>query len=258
MLVRLSKPPEVTRMLTTLLLAAATLSADPAPGKQVPTSTVVKVAADDGGQREVTLRYWLFLPAEYSADEAKQWPLVLFLHGSGERGDDLEVVKKHGPPKILEAKPDFPAIVVSPQCPTDSRWNAHELAKLVDHLANTHRIDRQRLYVTGLSMGGSGTWSLLAEYPSLFAAAAPICGRGDLEKLDKIAQTPTWIFVGGKDSERTVKGNVEIAAALKKAGADTQFKLYPDLPHDCWTVTYDDPQVWAWLLAQQRDGSPKR
>jgi predicted peptidase len=239
-------------MLTTLLLAAAAFAADPAPGKQVAASTVVKVAGDDGAVRETTLRYLLYLPAEYSAHEKKEWPLVLFLHGSGERGDDLELVKKHGPPKILESKPEIPAIVVSPQCPQESRWNAHELAKLVDHLANTHRIDRQRLYVTGLSMGGSGTWSLLAEYPTLFAAAVPICGRGDVEKLDQIAQTPTWIFVGGKDREETVQGNEAMAAALKKAGAKTQFKLYPDLPHDCWTVTYDDPQVWEWLLAQKR------
>jgi predicted peptidase len=240
-------------MLTTILLVAATLGADPpVVGKQVPVATVVMVAGEDGTQREATLRYLLYLPAEYTADEGKKWPLVLFLHGSGERGNDLEQVKKHGPPKILEAKPDIPAIVVSPQCPTDSRWNAHELAKLVDALANTYQVDRERLYVTGLSMGGSGTWSLLAEYPTLFAAAVPICGRGDLEKLDKIAQTPSWIFVGGKDREEVVKANEEIAAALKKAGAKTDFKLYPDLPHDCWTVTYEDPKVWEWLLAQSR------
>jgi predicted peptidase len=245
-------------MLTTLLLAAATFAADPVVGKQIPVTTVVKVEADDGTVREATLRYLLFVPAEYSVDEGKKWPLVLFLHGSGERGDDLEQVKQHGPPKILESKPDIPAIVVSPQCPTDSRWNEHELAKLVESLANTYRIDRERLYVTGLSMGGSGTWSLLAEYPTLFAAAVPICGRGDLEKLDQIAQTPTWIFVGGKDSVEIVKANEELAAALKKANSNTQFKLYHDLPHDCWTVTYDDPKVWEWLLAQQRDGSPKR
>lgn len=235
------------------LVAVATLGADPpVVGKQIPVTTVVKVAGEDGTVREATMRYLLYLPAEYSADEKKQWPLILFLHGSGERGNDLELVKKHGPPKMLEAKPEIPAIVVSPQCPQETRWNAHELAKLVDSLANTYRVDRERLYVTGLSMGGSGTWSLLAEYPTLFAAAVPICGRGDLEKLDKIAQTPTWIFVGGKDREEVVKINEEIAAALKKAGASTQFKLYPDLPHDCWTVTYEDAKVWEWLLAQRR------
>ena len=139
--------------------------AEPAPGKQVAASSVVKVTADDGSVRDATLRYLLYLPPEYGVDEAKRWPLVLFLHGSGERGDDLEKVKVHGPPKLVAAKPDLPVILVSPQCPADSRWNAAELAKLVEDLANTYRVDRQRLYVTGLSMGGAGTWSLLAECP---------------------------------------------------------------------------------------------
>lgn len=228
-------------------------AAEPAPGKQVAASSVLKVAADDGTVRDVTLRYLLYVPPEYAADEAKKWPLVLFLHGSGERGDDLEKVKMHGPPKLLAAKPDLPAIVVSPQCLTDSRWNAQELAKLVDELANTYQVDRERLYVTGLSMGGAGTWSLLAEYPDLFAAAVPICGRGDVSAAEKIAKTPTWVFVGGKDRPQTVSGNEEMVAALKKAGANVQFKLYPELPHDCWTVTYEDPKVWEWLLAQKRE-----
>jgi predicted peptidase len=236
-----------------LVTDPALVAAEPAPGKQVAASSVVKVAADDGTVREATLRYLLYLPPEYAADEAKKWPLVLFLHGSGERGDDLEKVKLHGPPKLLAAKPDLPAIVVSPQCPADSRWNAAELAKLVDELANTYRVDQQRLYVTGLSMGGAGTWSLLAEYPDLFAAAVPICGRGDVSAAEKIAKTPTWVFVGGKDRPQTVTGNEEMVAALKKAGANVQFKLYPDLPHDCWTVTYEDPKVWEWLLAQKRE-----
>src|SRR5687767_6146694 len=127
-----------------ILLASFSLSANPTPGKQVETSSVVKVAADDGADRDVTLRYLLFLPADYAAGETKKWPLVLFLHGSGERGDDLNVVKKHGPPKFLDGRPDFPAVVVSPQCPAETRWNAAELAKLVQIVANNHRIDRER------------------------------------------------------------------------------------------------------------------
>ena len=235
-----------------VLLAALSLSADPAPGKQVEASTTFQVPADDGSQREVKVRYLLFLPADYAADESKRWPLVLFLHGSGERGDDLALVKKHGPPKFLDGRPDFPCLVVSPQCPSETRWNAAQLAKLIEALANNHRIDRRRLYVTGLSMGGSGTWSLLAEYPDLFAAGVPICGRGDVAQAEKIAKTPTWVFVGGKDRPQVVSANEEMVAALKKAGANVQFKLYPDLPHDCWTVTYDDPKVWEWLLAQKK------
>jgi predicted peptidase len=153
---------------------------------------------------------------------------------------------------LIEAKPDFPCVTISPQCAAGSRWNAAELAKLVDFTANNLRIDRQRLYLTGLSMGGSGTWSLLAEHPSLFAAAVPICGRGDLTQLDKIAKTPVWVTVGGKDSEKTVTGNEEIVAALKKSGAQVEFTLYPDLEHDCWTATYENPKVWEWLLSHKK------
>ncbi len=221
------------------------------PGKQIAASTTVKLAGDDGQEREVALRYWLFVPADYSADESKRWPLVLFLHGSGERGDDLELVKEHGPPKLLDSQPDIPAVVISPQCPKQQRWNAAELAKLVDFAANNLRIDRQRLYVTGLSMGGSGTWSLLAESPGLFAAAVPICGRGDLAKIEAIAKTPVWVTVGAKDRAVTVKNNLDMVSALTAAGGVAGFTLYPDLEHDCWTATYEDAAVWKWLLSQK-------
>ena len=225
---------------------------DLACGRQVAMTTVVNVT-DADAPREVTLRYWLFVPADYAADQSKRWPLVLFLHGSGERGDDLELVKKHGPPKLLEGKPNFPAVVISPQCPKDRRWNAAELAKLVDSAANNLRIDRGRLYVTGLSMGGSGTWSLLAEHPGLFAGAVPICGRGDLEKIETLAKTPVWITVGRLDRQETVETNMKLSSGLQAAGGVVGFTLYPDLEHDCWTATYDDPAVWKWLFAQKRN-----
>ena len=213
----------------------------------------LKIEADpQAGTQPHELRYLLGLPADYEKKADSRWPLVLFLHGSGERGDDLEKVKIHGPPKLLAAGKDLSAVVVSPQCPTGTRWNADELAKLVDHVANTYRVDRQRLYVTGLSMGGAGTWSLITAYPDKFAAAIPICGRGDEAAAPKLAKLPIRVFVGGKDSERTVINCQEMTAALKKAGGDAELKLYPDLEHDCWTVTYDNPEVWKWLLAQKR------
>jgi len=228
-----------------------TAAESPAPGKQVAASTTVKVK-DDAGDRDVTLRYWLYLPDEYDSKASAKWPLVLFLHGSGERGDDLEKVKIHGPPKLAAEGKSFPFVLVSPQCPTGSRWNADELSKLVDALANTYRIDRERLYVTGLSMGGSGTWSLVASNPDKFAAAMPLCGRGDLEACEKLAKTPTWIFIGAKDRAETVQNCQDMAAALKKAGCDSKLTLYPELPHDCWTVTYNNPEVYEWLLSHKR------
>jgi predicted peptidase len=210
----------------------------PAPGKQVAVSPA--------------LRYWLYLPSDYDTKQSERWPLVLFLHGSGERGDDLEKVKIHGPTKLVAAGKEFPFVLCSPQCPADTRWNADELAKLVDELTKTYRIDRERLYVTGLSMGGAGTWSLVAANPEKFAAAMPLCGRGDLANAEKLAKTPTWVLVGDKDRAETVENCKEMATALKKAGGEAKLTVYPDVPHDCWTMTYNNPEVYDWLLSHRR------
>lgn len=247
----------LTRTLLVSLIVAlvhqlsAADSSPPSPGKQVATSSSLKVKGD-AGDREVTLRYLLYLPADYEKKASDKWPLVLFLHGSGERGDDIEKVKIHGPPKLVSEGKEFPFILVSPQCPTGSRWDAQELDKLTDELANNYRVDRQKLYVTGLSMGGSGTWSLVSAQPSKFAAAIPLCGRGDLANAKNLAQTPTWVFIGAKDRAETVQNCQDMAAALKKAGGDAKITVYPDLPHDCWTVTYNNPEVYEWMLSKRR------
>jgi predicted peptidase len=233
-------------------VALAAGAESPAAGKQVPASTTVKIKADDG-ERDSTLRYLLYLPTDYDAKPSENWPLVLFLHGSGERGEDIEKVKIHGPPKLAAAGKQFPFVLVSPQVPTGGRWNAEELAKVIDELTNTYRIDKQRLYVTGLSMGGSGTWSLVSAYPDKFAAAMPLCGRGDLEAVGKLAKTPIWVLVGAKDRESTVQNCQEMGIALAKAGGEGRLTVYFELPHDCWTVTYNNPETYAWLLSHRRD-----
>lgn len=238
-------------LFTVFALASSTRAENPAAGKQVSVSTTVKVKAEEG-PREATLRYWLYLPNEYETKANVKWPLVLFLHGSGERGDDIEKVKIHGPPKLVAGGKEFPFVLVSPQCPANSRWNASELDKLVDELAGTYRVDRERLYVTGLSMGGSGTWSLINSQPEKYAAAMPLCGRGDLEAAEKLAKTPIWVLVGDKDRPETVQNCRDMAAALKKAAGEAKLTVYPDLPHDCWTVTYNNPEVYEWLLSHKR------
>jgi predicted peptidase len=242
------------RILAALVLcwftAHVTAADTPEAGKQVPVTTTVKIKSADS-DRGATLRYLLYLPADYDSNAAAKWPLVLFLHGSGERGDDIEKVKIHGPPKLVSQGKEFPFMVVSPQCPTGSRWNADELASLVDELAGQYRVDRQRLYVTGLSMGGSGTWSLVSAYPDKFAAAMPLCGRGDLEAVAKLAKTPIWVLVGAKDRSATVQNCQDMANALAKAGCEGRFTLYFHLPHDCWTVTYNNPEVYEWLLSHK-------
>ena len=138
--------------------------------KQKPAKLDVKV--------QVTLDYLLYLPADYDKQDA--WPLLLFLHGAGERGDDLELVKKHGPPKLIEQGKPFPFIVVSPQCPKDGSWSTRplELTALLDDIAAKYKVDRDRVYLSGLSMGGFGTWLLAGYAPERFAAILPICGGG--------------------------------------------------------------------------------
>ena len=208
--------------------------------------------------REVNLDYLLYLPAAYH-DREQTWPLVLFLHGAGERGSDPEKLKLHGPPKrIVEGKP-FPFILVAPQCPQDSWWTTHtdDLAALVDHLIQTHRVDTARVYVTGLSMGGYGTWSLITQYPDKFAAAVPICGGGDdvLARF-RLGSMPVWAFHGAKDPIVPLHKSEEMVNALRQAGnSRVKLTVYPDAGHDAWTETYKNPEVYDWLLNHRRQPS---
>jgi predicted peptidase len=224
------------------------------PGQQIATSATIKLPTDNDAEASKEVPYWLFLPANYEASP-EPLPLLLFLHGSGERGDDLELVTRHGPPKLLldaERQKSWPFITVSPQCPKEVRWDAAELAKLVEHVANTCRVDRRRIYVTGLSMGGSGAWSLLAERPGLFAGAIPICGKGDLAAAEQIAKTPVWIFVGDQDQPETVENCTQMTAALLTAGGKSKLTIYSGVGHDAWTETYNNQAVWDWLLNQRQ------
>lgn len=235
-------------IVTFCVLGAGVLAADePAPGKQVAQKFTTK---DDAGQ-EATLHYWLYLPAQH--DGKAKLPVLLFLHGSGERGDDLDAVKKHGPPKVCTTQPDWQFITISPQCPKDKRWDPTVLAKLVDHVAAEQKADEKRLYVSGLSMGGSGTWALAAKFPDKFAAAVPMCGRGDASNAEKLAPLPIWVFHGAKDTGSPLSLSETMVDAIKKAGGDKiKFTIDPEAGHDCWTKAYGDPTLYKWLLEQQK------
>ncbi len=196
------------------------------------------------------LNYLLSLPTDYGKSR-KAWPLVLFLHGAGESGSDLEKVKVHGPPKLVETKGPFPFILVSPQSPGRG-WNPDVLNALLDTLLKQYRADKDRVYLTGLSMGGYGTWALAAAHPERFAAIAPICGGGNPADAKKLAQLPTWVFHGAKDPTVPLKRSEEMVEALKAAGGNPKFTVYPDAGHDSWTATYENPEFYTWLLAQKR------
>jgi len=199
---------------------------------------------------EVKLDYLLYLPKDYDSKES--WPLVVFLHGAGERGSDLELVKKHGPPKLVEGGKDFPFILVSPQCPANKWWEPAELSALITGVCEQNKVDQDRICITGLSMGGFGTWGLAAYEPNRFAALAPICGGGDASVTRRYGHVPVWAFHGAKDSAVPVERTQEMIDALKKQGASPKVTIYPEADHDSWTETYNNPEFYEWLLAQKR------
>jgi predicted peptidase len=212
------------------------------------------------------LSYRLDVPAE-DGRPVQGWPLVLFLHGAGERGDDLTRVAVHGPPKLVEEIPELArCVLVSPQCPADSWWNPASLLALLDEVRASVPVDPARLYVTGLSMGGYGTWNLLARAPELFAAAVPICGGGeigrlwknlatgfDLDELLQARDVPIRAFHGADDETVPVEESRLLVRALEASGADVELTVYAGVGHDSWTRTYADPALWTWLFAQRRD-----
>jgi len=198
----------------------------------------------------VKLDYLLFLPKGYEGS-TQRWPLMLFLHGSGESGSDLDKVKIHGPPKIVESKPDFPFILVSPQSPRMG-WNVETLNALLDDLLQRYRADPDRVYLTGLSMGGYGTWSLAAARPERFAAIVPICGGGNPADASKLAAIPAWVFHGAKDPTVPVQRSKDMVEAIKAAGGNPKLTIYPEAGHDSWTETYSNPELYQWLLEQKK------
>ena len=214
--------------------------------------------AEDAGQKpskldvqiRVQLDYLLYLPKDYASKE--KWPLLLFLHGGGERGDDLNLVKVHGPPKLIAAGQDFPFIVVSPQCPKDHWWDPIVLVALLDDLSAKYKVDADRVYVTGLSMGGFGSWELAGYAPERIAAIAPICGGGETHWTKRFAKMPTWAFHGAKDAGVLPARSIEMIEAMKKNGGDPKLTIYPEAEHNSWTQTYANPEFYEWLLAQKR------
>jgi predicted peptidase len=211
------------------------------------------------GSRRGALPYLLFLPKGYGRDPAAKWPLILFLHGAGERGDDLALLLQHGIPKIVETREDFPFITVSPQCPEGSFWYLllSVLDGLLTQVASDLAVDPDRTYLTGLSMGGYGVWHLAARYPKRFAAIAPICGGG-LEshgfpaKVCALKRVPVWAFHGADDTVVPLAESTRLVETLRACGGSVDFTVYPDTPHDAWTRTYEDPALFEWFLRHRR------
>ena len=248
-----------------LLLLLSLAACDPLP-KKLPIMKPGQTAQKFSIERKQVLAtdYLLFLPEGYGADSIKRWPLILFLHGAGERGTNLSLVAKHGPPKIDTSEKNFPFIVVSPQCPDGQIWSNDLLLALLDELEAKYAVDPKRIYLTGLSMGGFGTWNLGLSYPEKFAAIAPICGGGQTiqitlaqhfspAQLALMKGLGVWAFHGGKDATVSPDESEHMVGALKKAGCtDVKLTIYPAAEHDSWTETYANPELFQWFLQHSR------
>jgi len=230
-----------------LLAVVAAAPPPPRPAEKVAVGKLQRKTFDKDGKTKI--EYLLYLPQGYDKDD-RRVPMVLFLHG---KGDKLTNVERRGLPKQVERKKEDRFILVAPEAPGGRFWNPRDLAPLLDEMEGKYRIDKDRVYVTGLSMGGYGTWSLAAAYPDRFAAIIPICGGGNPATAKKIKDLPIWVFHGEKDDRVPIARSEAMVEALKKAGAKSvEFTRYPDARHDSWSETYRNPKVWEWLLSQKR------
>jgi predicted esterase len=209
---------------------------------------------------EPVIKHLIYLPAGYEKDTNQKWPLILFLHGKGERGDNLDQIKEAALPSRLEYdhhfREKFPAIVVAPQCPAGSWWSSHELIALLDEVQAKYRVDENRVYATGMSMGGYGTWALATEFPERFAAIAPVCGGGDLAEVNRLVGLPIWAFHGNRDNVVPFSESQQMVTALRAMYGNVKFTAYPEAGHDAWTETYGNPELYTWLLSHSRSHEP--
>lgn len=203
--------------------------------------------------KDISVEYILHFPENYKK-EKHDWPLIVFLHGSGERGNDLSKVSIHGPLKYIANGNKLDAVILAPQCPEKEVWDMDVLSTLIKDVVLKHRINPTKVSLTGLSMGGYGTWELGLEYPKMFAAIAPICGRTEyvfMENAYKLKDKPIWVFHGGKDEVVPISNAEKMVQALKNVGSSPKFTVYPNAGHDSWSKTYSNPDFYAWLLDQE-------
>jgi predicted peptidase len=217
-------------------------------------------------ERGFSLGYLAYMPKNYETNSGQEWPLLLFLHGAGERGADVWRADFHGPSKYILDHPDFPFILLSPICPSNETWSSDQLFALLAHAQKSWRVDRHRIYLTGISMGGYGTWSMALARPEKFAAVIPICGGAEMlpvilaklnyapaEKVQALKTLPIWAFHGAKDPAVPLEESERVVRSLKELGAaEVKLTVYPEARHDCWTQTYSNPEIYSWLLQHRR------
>lgn len=204
------------------------------------------------------LGYLVYSPAESNHATTNRFPLVIFLHGMGERGSDPAVLTVYGIPKWVEEH-ETPFIAVSPQCPNESYWPLElaALDALFEQVCARYPVDLERVYLTGLSLGGYGAWAWAAAHPERFAALAPVCGGGKTEmgfpeKVKLLKNMPVWAFHGALDQTVPLTESSVLVETLQACGGNVRFTVYPDAGHDAWTATYANPELYRWMLRQRK------
>lgn len=201
------------------------------------------------------LRHAVYLPPEYETEPEKTFPLVIFLHGAGERGDDLAGVYRHGPLREVREGRDFPFIVIAPQIGGVKYWAcyAETLNAMLDGWLKEYRIDPSRVYLTGLSMGGTGTWMWGMMNPERFAAISPMCGTGICWCAGNLGSVPVWAFHGDLDDIVPLDESQRMEQRLRACGGDVTLTVCEGKGHDCWTEIYHGTEVYEWLLSHTKE-----
>ena len=203
--------------------------------------------------QEVSSHYLLDLPKDY--DEKTGWPLLVFLHGYGQSGDDLQIVRENGPPKLFGEGKQFPFVLASPQCPTGFYWRGNVVIGLIDHLIENYSIDPNRIYLTGLSMGGYGTWQISHEYPERFAAVAPVCGGGLFVSpyfMDRLKNLPVWAFHDKRDDVIPYQESVSMVEGVNAAGGNAKLTTFDEGKHNISEEAYNNEELYDWFLKHSK------
>lgn len=202
---------------------------------------------------ELEMQYLIYLPEAYEADPEAEFPLLLFLHGGGTSGDDLEMLKRSGFAGKIEKGKSFPFMVLSPQNPYPLKfWNETALITLLDKIQREYRVDPSRVWVAGMSRGGYGAWRMAIQYPDRFAALVAVCGETPDHYAKWLGDMPIWVFHGEKDRTIDIRESDEMVAALRKNGNPVRYTKYPDTGHNAWDKAFSEPELYTWLLAQKK------
>ncbi len=195
------------------------------------------------------MRYMQFTPI---APARGRMPVIVLLHGSGEAGGDTYAVLANGPWHYAAQHPDFPFIILAPQMEKDGEWPPDRLDAWLKQAEKGLPVDHRRVYLTGLSRGGQGTWDFAMRYPHWFAAIAPVSAYSDVNEPCRLKDIPVWAFHGADDTTVPIAQDQAVVDGARACGVDVKFTVYPDTGHDAWTRTYDDPALYAWFLDHRK------